>query len=68
VVRYRWRVKQTGGRDRVGLWHPTREAARIAAFRAGVATWSKEHGWSFDVMTTIESDQHEPGGNRMDAR
>jgi hypothetical protein len=56
LVRYRWRVKQIGRRDRVGSWQPTREAARLAAFRAGFGTWSKEHGWSLDVLTTIEDD------------
>jgi hypothetical protein len=60
VVKWRWRSKQGGSRDHVGSWQPTRDAARLAAFRAGFGTWSKEHGWSFDVLTTIGSDQHEP--------
>jgi hypothetical protein len=62
MKRYRWRVKQVDRPDRLGRWYPTREAARDAAFRAGVVTWDPEHGWFFDVLTSIEEDGGSPSG------
>lgn len=54
--RWRWRVTRAKGEDRVGEWQATAAEARQDALAHGVATYSEEHGWFFDVFTKLEQE------------
>lgn len=57
MSRFRWRVRRLKGADLVGDWQDSHEAARQDARRRGVAKWDREHGWFFDVFTSIEREE-----------
>lgn len=49
MTRYRWKT-----RTRRGRWLPTRDEARKAAVKAGVASWDDFGQFYKDVFTEIE--------------